>query len=87
MMDNSIGIYPYSQRSGKHLGGCVFLKVESYKRLDCVVFVFNNPYRKANVDVLFYGGRLWVSDWYGESMERETLEYTIFGGFEDVQAI
>lgn len=79
-MDNAIDIHPYSIGNGKRLGGCTFVKAEKRTSPECDVFIFNNPYRRTNIDIVFLSGKLFISDWYGESMDRNKLMYVRLGG-------
>lgn len=79
-MDNAIYMEPYSVGIGWRLGGCNFIGTEKRTSPECDVFIFSNPYRKANIDVVFLDGKLFITDWYGESIDREELQYVRVGG-------
>ena len=71
---------PLTTENKLTLRGFVFRGTVYDKRTKAKVFVFNDEYRKLNIDLLFTGaGRLFVTDPYGETMDRETIEY-IFNG-------
>lgn len=74
-MDDSLQVYPLGNRNKNKISGCIFIGTERNERQKADVFIFNNPYLKTNIDVVFIGGKLYISDPYGESIDRNTLFY------------
>lgn len=76
MTRNAIGAYAIDTQNRQRLGGFVFQRTTHNKQFGAEVFIFNDPYRKVNVDLLFTGnGGLYISDVYGETMNRDELFY------------
>ncbi|MBQ0066585.1 MAG: hypothetical protein KBS60_00130 [Phascolarctobacterium sp.] len=78
MTSDAMGLYSLTERNKVKLKGCEFSRVENLEQFKGVAFVFNDPYRKLNIDVVFtdYGETL-ISDYYGESMNRNDIFYVI----------
>lgn len=73
---NAIGAYAINAQNRQRLGGFVYKETVYNKQFGAKVFIFNDPYRKVNVDLLFTGnGGLYISDLYGETMNRDDLFY------------
>lgn len=74
--DNAMGVYTLNRHNKEKLRACFFKEVLVNEQLGGVVFVFFDPYRKLKIDLLFTGaGDLLISDYYGDSMNRETIFY------------
>ena len=73
---NAIGAYAINAQNRQRLGGFVYTETVYNKQFDAKVFIFNDRYRKVNIDLLFTGnGGLYISDVYGETMNRDDLFY------------
>lgn len=78
--DNAMGVYNLSRHNKDKLRACYFKEAVSNEQFGGVVFIFHDPYRKLNIDLLFTGnGDLLISDYYGASMERESIFYVKLG--------
>ena len=78
--DSAMGVYALTAINRAKLKSCTFKEVVECEQFNGFVFVFNDPYRKLNIDILFTGyGELLISDFYGESMKREDIFYIKLG--------
>lgn len=78
MNDNAIGLYPINRHNRIKLQGCKFLKMCECTQFSAIVFIFLDTYRKLRIDLVFTSvGELFISDYYGDSMERENIDYVI----------
>ena len=79
-MKNALIANPLTTENKLSLMGFVYTGTVYHKQTKSKVFIFNDQYRKANIDLLFTGyGRLFISEPYGETMNRETIEYVLNG--------
>lgn len=79
--DDAMGVYPISRNNRDKLRACFFKEVLINEQLGGVIFVFYDPYRQLQIDLLFTGaGELLLSDYYGESMKRENIYYLKISG-------
>lgn len=77
----AMGVYPFDRRNQGKLLGCEFVEQTEYKPLNAKVFVFQDKYRKLNIDLFFMSnGELLIGDYYGESMKREEMYYVVLEG-------
>ena len=45
------------------------------KKKNAIVLIFYNEYRKLKADLyITHDGTIWISDYYGENMERDTMD-------------
>lgn len=73
-----IGVYPLTTENKLALRGFVYSGATYNKRFKLKVFVFNDEHKKINIDLLFVnGGRLYVSEPYGETVNREKILYVL----------
>jgi hypothetical protein len=78
MNDNAMGLYPIDKRNRVKLQGCQFLKMCDCTQFPATVFIFLDTYRRLRIDLVFTSfGELFISDYYGDSMERENIQYVI----------
>lgn len=84
MSDNCMGLYPINRRNKVKLQGCKFLKTCECQQFPAMVFIFLDTYRKLRIDlVIDSSGNLFISDYYGDSMERENIQYIVLIGKEE----
>lgn len=75
-MDNAMILNPVNRTNTAKLGGCEFKRIHTNK-IGATIFTFNNPYKKTNVDIVFYGGQLNISEEYGETVQEQNIDYVI----------
>lgn len=76
-----MGVYSFGRRNKDKLLGCEFVEQTECKQLDAKVFVFQDKYRKLNIDLFFMSnGELLIGDYYGATMKREEMSYVILRG-------
>jgi len=77
-VSNAMWIYPLTEENKENLLGCEFVKAVKIADFKEMAFVFNDPYRKLNVDLIVTRtGEIYISDFYGETMDRKTIFYVI----------
>lgn len=80
MDDSAMWLYPINKRNRDKLGGFEFLEVWDSLQLKAKVFTFVDGYRKLKVDLVVSPlGGLYISDYYGESMRKENINYVYKG--------
>lgn len=71
-----------------HIGMCLFNNTNKYKlsgfwlvgetedeKKNAIVLILYNEYRKLKADLyITHDGTIWISDYYGENMERDTMD-------------
>lgn len=77
--DSAMGLYPIAGNESK-LASCEVKEIVENEQLNCKVIIFNDAYRKRNIDLVLFNGDLFISDYYGESMKREDVFYILFRG-------
>ena len=76
-----MGVYPFDRRNKEKLLGCEFIEQADCEQLDATVFVFQDKYRKLNIDLFFTSnGELLIGDYYGATMKREEMSFVILKG-------
>lgn len=76
MVSDAMALYSLTSQNKKKLKGCNFKETLENEQIRGRIFIFNDPYRKLNIDIVFTEyGELYISDFYGESMERESIFY------------
>lgn len=74
--DNGLGLFPVTAWTNEKLVSCDFVEaITSPEGWD--VFIFNNPYTKLNCDLVNVYGKLYLSAFYGEGMNRDSIYYVI----------
>ena len=73
-IDSAMGVYPFGRRNKDKLLGCEYVEQTDCEQLEATVFVFQDKYRKLKIDLFFLkNGELLISDYYGETMQREDM--------------
>lgn len=67
----------YGRKNRDYLLGKNFVKTIKIKKLKSWAFMFNDAYLKVNVFVVFFEGRLLISDFVGESTDPNEFSYVI----------
>lgn len=86
MKSEAMWVRPVNEKNIKALGGCDFVETIQHARepwKGSVVMIFNDPYLKTNIDLVFVNGRMYISDKYGETMNRNEVDYAGCSGGED----
>lgn len=77
--ENAIGVYPLNKRNQNKLLGCEFIEQTECKQLNANVFVFQNKYRKLNIDLFHMpNGELMIGNYYGSTMNRDDMIFVKF---------
>lgn len=76
----AMGLYPLTNRNKEKLKGCYYHDQIEDKRINGKVFIFENVYLHLRIDLVFIDGELYISDYYGNSMMREDIEYVFVSG-------
>lgn len=80
-VDYAMGVYPFGRRNKDKLLGCEFKEQLYCEQLNAQVFVFQDKYRKLNIDLFFMSnGEMLIGDYYGETMKREEMFFVILKG-------
>lgn len=80
-IDCAMGVYPFDRRNKEKLLGCEFIEQTDCDQLNAKVFVFQDKYRKLNIDLFFMSnGELLIGDYYGATMKREEMFHVILRG-------
>ena len=77
-----MGAYRADRRNLGALQDLTFKAVSQDPQTGNTVFTFNNEYRRINVDLVFKGGRLFVTDFYGDGMDPAEKRLCYFGDFD-----
>ena len=76
MIPSAIGLYPINGHNRERLRGFKYVNVINCKQFPAKVFMFADDYRKLQVDVVVSSlGTMYISDYYGESMDRNDISY------------
>ena len=79
--DYAMGVYPFDRRNKEKLLGCEFIEQTECEELNAKIFVFQDKYRKLNIDLFFMSnGELFIGDYYGATMKREEMSFVILRG-------
>ena len=80
-MDNyAMGLYPLNNRNKEKLKGCYYYDQIENKDINGKVFIFENFYLRLRIDLVFRNGELFISDYYGNTMEHDAIEYVFVSG-------
>ena len=75
-----MGLYPLNNRNKEKLKGCYYYDQIENKQINGKVFIFENIYLHLRIDLVFVNGELYISDYYGNSMNRDDIEYAFVSG-------
>lgn len=79
MNDNAMGVYSLNRHNQNKLLGCEFIEQTECEQLNAKVFVFQNKYRKLNIDLFHMpDGELMIGDYYGSTMNRDEMLFVIY---------
>ena len=77
-----MGAYRADRRNLGALQDLTFKAVSQDPQNGTTVFTFTNEYRHVNVDLVFRGGRLFITDFYGDGMDPAEKRLCYFGNFD-----
>lgn len=80
--DDAMGAYQADRRNLDRLRGLTFKAVEKDPQTHDTIFTFTNKYRHVNVDLIYRGGRMFITDFYGDNMESEKKTFVFFGCYD-----
>lgn len=73
---DALGVYPVNRYNKEKLKCCEYKETVYNEQVRGRVFIFTDNYRKLNIDLIFTDcGELFISDYYGEDMNRDTIFY------------
>lgn len=68
-------IYPFREADKYKLSGFWLVGETEDEKKNAIVLIFYNEYRKLKADLyITHDGTIWISDYYGENMERDTMD-------------
>ncbi len=80
--DTAMGAYRADRRNLDRLRDLDFKEATQDPQTGTTIFTFTNEYRHVNVDLVFRGGRLFVTDFYGDDMDPAEKTLVFFGYFD-----
>lgn len=82
--DDAMGLYPVNGNNIKATRGMNLIRtIEDFEN-NRNILVFNDEYRKINVDVVVHEGKFYISPEYGETMDRKNIFYVYDRSAENV---